>query len=221
MAASIEIQIANRTDRRDKNSKPPPPSRNLFFKYKTESHFIYRAALQIFCSRNDPKTNVRRSVDNLDIQGRDPGQGEEETEGTDEGEEARTSEEAKGSPTGPPPPPLSPLQRARASQAAGGNASAETESPKNPQPLATISIQDLTSIQLRRTGTKMNATKTFSAPPPRSVSMTNGKLATHIHTYIHITLFRIRGGLGLRGVFYGIEKSCAISRWYSIGILYH
>ena len=49
------------------------------------------------------------------------------------------------------------------------------QGPKTPQPLATISIQDLTSIQLRRTTAKMNATKTFSAPPPRSVSMTNGK----------------------------------------------
>ncbi|RLU21115.1 hypothetical protein DMN91_005488 [Ooceraea biroi] len=54
-----------------------------------------------------------------------------------------------------------------------GASNDNSESSKTPQPLATISIQDLTSIQLRRTGTKMNATKTFSAPPPRSVSMTN------------------------------------------------
>lgn len=121
-------------------------------------------------------------MDNLDIQGRNSEQGEEEAEGVEEEEEegAQRSEEAKGFPSGPPPPPLSPLQRARANQAAtGGN---ESETSKNPQPLATISIQDLTSIQLRRTSTKMNATKTFSAPPPRSVSMTNGKPATHIHT---------------------------------------
>ncbi|XP_025156038.1 espin isoform X2 [Harpegnathos saltator] len=120
-----------------------------------------------------------RSVDNLDIQSRNNEQAEEEAEGAEEEEEeeeeeegARRSEEAKGSPTGPPPPPLSPLQRARANQVAGTGGN-ESESSKNPQPLATISIQDLTSIQLRRTGTKMNATKTFSAPPPRSVSMTN------------------------------------------------
>ncbi|XP_071569072.1 uncharacterized protein F isoform X2 [Temnothorax nylanderi] len=124
-----------------------------------------------------------RSVDNLDIQSRNTEQGEEEEE--EEEEEAdeeegarRSSEEAKGSPTGPPPPPLSPLQqRARGGNQAPGNAGTgnETESSKSSpqQPLATISIQDLTSIQLRRTSTKMNATKTFSAPPPRSVSMTN------------------------------------------------
>lgn len=118
-------------------------------------------------------------MDNLDIQSRNNEQGEEEAEEAEEEEEgARRSEEAKASPTGPPPPPLSPLQRAR--NQATGTAGNEIDSSKNPQPLATISIQDLTSIQLRRTGTKMNATKTFSAPPPRSVSMTNGKPATHI-----------------------------------------
>jgi len=126
-------------------------------------------------------------VDNLDIQGRNTEQGEEE-EADEEGEEGeRTNgEEGKGSSTGPPPPPLSPLQRARAGNqtmgiTSGGNES--SESPKTPQPLATISIQDLTSIQLRRTNTKMNATKTFSAPPPRSVSMTNGKLICDAHGY--------------------------------------
>nr|XP_012216328.1 PREDICTED: espin isoform X1 [Linepithema humile] len=115
-----------------------------------------------------------RSVDNLDIQGRNSEQGEEEE--ADEEGARRSSDEAKGSPTGPPPPPLSPLQqRARGGNQASGIAGAgnESESSKTPQPLATISIQDLTSIQLRRTGAKMNATKTFSAPPPRSVSMTN------------------------------------------------
>ncbi|XP_024880123.1 nucleolar and coiled-body phosphoprotein 1-like [Temnothorax curvispinosus] len=123
-----------------------------------------------------------RSVDNLDIHSRNTEQGEEEEEEEEEADEEegarRSSEEAKGSPTGPPPPPLSPLQqRARGGNQAPGNAGAgnETESSKSSpqQPLATISIQDLTSIQLRRTSTKMNATKTFSAPPPRSVSMTN------------------------------------------------
>ncbi|XP_020288733.1 espin [Pseudomyrmex gracilis] len=116
-----------------------------------------------------------RSVDNLDIQGRNTEQGEEE-EANEEGEERarRNSEEATGSSTGPPPPPLSPLQqRARGTGNQGTNTGNETENFKIPQPLATISIQDLTSIQLRRTSTKMNATKTFSAPPPRSVSMTN------------------------------------------------
>ncbi|XP_032666801.1 espin isoform X2 [Odontomachus brunneus] len=115
-----------------------------------------------------------RSVDNLDIQSRNNEQAEEEAEEAEEEEEegVQRSEEAKGSPAGPPPPPLSPLQRARVNQAAGSGGN-ESESSKNPQPLATISIQDLTSIQLRRTSTKMNATKTFSAPPPRSVSMTN------------------------------------------------
>ncbi|EFN69715.1 hypothetical protein EAG_07018 [Camponotus floridanus] len=116
-----------------------------------------------------------RSVDNLDIQSRNTEPREEEE--ADEGEETRrSSEEVKGSPTGPPPPPLSPLQQRARSVNQGSNSTStgnETESSKIPQPLATISIQDLTSIQLRRTGTKMNATKTFSAPPPRSVSMTN------------------------------------------------
>ncbi|XP_018051616.1 PREDICTED: espin isoform X1 [Atta colombica] len=118
-----------------------------------------------------------RSVDNLDIQSRNTEQCEEEEEDEEEGAQ-RSNEETKGSPTGPPPPPLSPLQqRARGGNQAPGATSTgnETESSKSSpqQPLATISIQDLTSIQLRRTSTKMNATKTFSAPPPRSVSMTN------------------------------------------------
>lgn len=137
-------------------------------------------------------------MDNLDIQSRNTEQGEEEEEEEEEAEDdeegarRRTNEETKGSPTGPPPPPLSPLQQRARNQAAGiGTATGtgtgnETESSKNSpmQPLATISIQDLTSIQLRRTSTKMNATKTFSAPPPRSVSMTNGKLVRDTHTRI-------------------------------------
>lgn len=127
-------------------------------------------------------------MDNLDIQSRNTEQGEEEEADEEEGAR-RSSEEAKGSPTGPPPPPLSPLQqRARggnqAPGAAGTGNEAESSKSSPQQPLATISIQDLTSIQLRRTSTKMNATKTFSAPPPRSVSMTNGKLLRDTHTRI-------------------------------------
>ena len=127
-------------------------------------------------------------MDNLDIQSRNTEQGEEEEEDEEEGAQ-RSNEETKGSPTGPPPPPLSPLQQ----RARGGNQAPsaistgnETESFKSSpqQPLATISIQDLTSIQLRRTSTKMNATKTFSAPPPRSVSMTNGKLVRDTHAHV-------------------------------------
>lgn len=72
---------------------------------------------------------------------------------------------------GPPPPPLPPLQKSRETE---GKATPETETVRPHQPLATISIQDLTSVQLRRTNTKLHANKTFSAPPPRSVSMTNG-----------------------------------------------
>ncbi|XP_076161359.1 espin protein forked isoform X5 [Ptiloglossa arizonensis] len=133
-----------------------------------------------------------RSVDNLDIQSRSvyrreivTGE-EEEDEDEEKGEERHQGEgdEEKEGNVGPPPPPLSPLQRSRrigedvgagASGGAGvgGSTDAEHSMSKTPQPLATISIQDLTSIQLRRTTVKMNATKTFSAPPPRSASMTN------------------------------------------------
>lgn len=124
-------------------------------------------------------------MDNLDIQSRNTEQGEEEEADEEEGAQ-RSNEETKGSPTGPPPPPLSPLQqRARGGNQTSGTAGTENENSKSsPQPLATISIQDLTSIQLRRTSTKMNATKTFSAPPPRSVSMTNGKLVRDTHARI-------------------------------------
>lgn len=128
-------------------------------------------------------------MDNLDIQSRNTEQGEEEEAEEEEEGARRSNEEAKGSPTGPPPPPLSPLQqRTRGGNQTPGTTGAgnEAESSKNSpqQPLATISIQDLTSIQLRRTSTKMNATKTFSAPPPRSVSMTNGKLFRDTHTHV-------------------------------------
>ncbi|XP_076228509.1 espin protein forked isoform X3 [Nomia melanderi] len=166
--------------------------------------------------------DVRRSVDNLDIQSRVPDRREftvadeeeedqEEEEEEDEEPEKEEDEEAprprpqpqqqqqqqlgsaaaapvpapplpstENASSGPPPPPLSPLQRLRRNgeeigTGQGSATAAETEQSiaKAAQPLATISIQDLTSIQLRRTTAKMNATKTFSAPPPRSVSMTN------------------------------------------------
>ncbi|OAD57023.1 hypothetical protein WN48_02822, partial [Eufriesea mexicana] len=119
-----------------------------------------------------------RSVDNLDIQSRSSdrreGGREGEVEEEEEEEENEVAEVGKESAARPPPPPLSPLQKLRrADEDSGTVATIDPESPKTPQPLATISIQDLTSIQLRRTTAKMNATKTFSAPPPRSVSMTN------------------------------------------------
>lgn len=154
---------------------------NLF--YTNENGYLRGALFSNFLLAWRCENRVRRSVDNLDIQSRNTEPREEEE--ADEGEETRrSSEEVKGSPTGPPPPPLSPLQqRARGvNQGSNSTTGNEIESSKTPQPLATISIQDLTSIQLRRTGTKMNATKTFSAPPPRSVSMTNGKLVRARHT---------------------------------------
>ncbi|XP_076626567.1 espin protein forked isoform X1 [Colletes latitarsis] len=130
-----------------------------------------------------------RSVDNLDIQSRgvyrrEINAEEEDEEKEEEDRQVGEGEEEKESTFGPPPPPLSPLQRSRrigedvgAGGATGAGVGATVDSEhsmsKTPQPLATISIQDLTSIQLRRTTVKMNATKTFSAPPPRSVSMTN------------------------------------------------
>ncbi|XP_076233099.1 espin protein forked [Calliopsis andreniformis] len=114
-----------------------------------------------------------RSVDNLDIQSRISDR-REILSGQEEVELQEREEEEKEPSNGPPPPPLSPLQKAWRNGDAGTSNSNESEQfCKNPQPLATISIQDLTSIQLRRTTAKMNATKTFSAPPPRSVSMTN------------------------------------------------
>ncbi|XP_048506884.1 phosphatidylinositol 3-kinase 3 [Athalia rosae] len=102
-----------------------------------------------------------RSVDNLDIQSR---QDLEEASG-------ESSPEPQFLQPGPPPPPLPPLQKNK--EQSQGQTSAETETVRPHQPLATISIQDLTSVQLRRTNTKLHAVKTFSAPPPRSVSMTN------------------------------------------------
>ncbi|XP_015175204.1 PREDICTED: probable serine/threonine-protein kinase mps1 isoform X2 [Polistes dominula] len=124
-----------------------------------------------------------RSVDNLDCQGRDTEEEEEQQHQQhqqQQQQQEQKNEKEKESPPGPPPPPLSPLQKSRGipncnnTNATTPSPSNESENSKSPQqPLATISIQDLTSIQLRRTNTKMNATKTFSAPPPRSASMTN------------------------------------------------
>ncbi|XP_066584473.1 espin isoform X2 [Prorops nasuta] len=134
--------------------------------------------LKSICKLPSKKNSLSkaRSVDNLDIQGRDSNGAEEEGESK--------LQEQHDSPPGPPPPPLSPLQKPRNASAtaasAASAASSEGEAAKNIQPLATISIQDLTSIQLRRTNTKMNATKTFSAPPPRSVSMTNVSEPFHV-----------------------------------------
>lgn len=115
--------------------------------------------LKSICKSSGKNTlSKARSVDNLDIQSR---QEEEVSESTPEPQLLQP---------GPPPPPLPPLQKSRETQ---GQTPAETETVRPHQPLATISIQDLTSVQLRRTNTKIHATKTFSAPPPRSVSMTN------------------------------------------------
>ena len=111
---------------------------------------------------------IVRSVDNLDIQSR-PEVCEEE----EDSQQVCKSEEVKATAPGPPPPPLPPMPTARETPASP-TTPYEPETQKTPQPLATISIQDLTSVQLRRTNIKMHATKTFSAPPPRSVSMTNG-----------------------------------------------
>ena len=97
-------------------------------------------------------------------------------QGRSSDEEEQKNEEDSSPPPGPPPPPALPTPpKVQEGQGPTSLLLPETESSKTPQPLATISIQDLTSVQLRRTNIKMHATKTFSAPPPRSVSMTNGK----------------------------------------------
>ncbi|XP_063984381.1 espin-like isoform X1 [Diachasmimorpha longicaudata] len=124
--------------------------------------------LKSICKASGKNTlSKARSVDNLDIQTR-----------TEE-EEVVQCPSVNPPPPGPPPPPLPPLLIPKDTSATVSSSSAVTnnhetpETPRTPQPLATISIQDLTSVQLRRTNIKMHATKTFSAPPPRSVSMTN------------------------------------------------
>ncbi|XP_015524779.1 espin [Neodiprion pinetum] len=115
--------------------------------------------LKSICKSSGKNTlSKARSVDNLDIQSRQ------------EEEPSEPAPEPHLLQPGPPPPPLPPLQKNPETQS---QAAPETETVRPHQPLATISIQDLTSVQLRRTNTKIHATKTFSAPPPRSVSMTN------------------------------------------------
>ncbi|XP_074112762.1 espin protein forked isoform X1 [Cotesia typhae] len=120
--------------------------------------------LRSICKTSNKNTlSKARSVDNLDIQGR------VEVEEVDKCQEQKTS-------PGPPPPPLPPpivTKDPDHSVNTPTTSTQESETPKTHQPLATISIQDLTSVQLRRTNIKMNATKNFSTPPPRSVSMTN------------------------------------------------
>ncbi|KRT85181.1 hypothetical protein AMK59_878, partial [Oryctes borbonicus] len=68
--------------------------------------------------------------------------------------------------SGPPPPPMPEFFKEIPQKVAGGK---ENENNKKHQPLSAISIQDLNSVQLRRTD-KMVASKTFSAPT-RSMSL--------------------------------------------------
>ena len=124
-----------------------------------------------------------------------------------EGEEEQPERHAS---SGPPPPPLPPppmnggsllfqatttatTSAAPDSAAGTGEPATLRQAQQQQQPLATISIQDLTSVQLRRTNLKMHATKTFSAPPNRSVSMTNGQsfyqLSPVFNNYIYILSF--------------------------------
>ncbi|CAB0032204.1 unnamed protein product [Trichogramma brassicae] len=106
---------------------------------------------------------------------------EEEEETAATGKEGRaTNGETLGPPPPPlPPPPMGPLSNGGNNNNSSGAAAAaatdrqQQQQLRQQQPLATISIQDLTSVQLRRTNNKMHAAKTFSAPPNRSVSMTN------------------------------------------------
>ncbi|GAB0094028.1 uncharacterized protein DMENIID0001_092390 [Sergentomyia squamirostris] len=73
-------------------------------------------------------------------------------------------------PRPPPPPPAPPLQVAvPPKQAPTQPPPQDTATRKQQQPLSAISIQDLNSVQLRRTSDKMLG-KTFSAPT-RSMSM--------------------------------------------------
>ncbi|KAJ8970746.1 hypothetical protein NQ314_001046 [Rhamnusium bicolor] len=69
---------------------------------------------------------------------------------------------------GPPPPPLPEFVNGE-STANNSRQDQNTETRKQNQPLSAISIQDLNSVQLRRTD-KMIASKTFSAPT-RSMSL--------------------------------------------------
>ncbi|XP_055682424.1 uncharacterized protein LOC129789571 isoform X3 [Lutzomyia longipalpis] len=72
-------------------------------------------------------------------------------------------------PRPPPPPPAPPLQVAVPPKQAPTQPAQDTATRKQQQPLSAISIQDLNSVQLRRTSDKMLG-KTFSAPT-RSMSM--------------------------------------------------
>ncbi|KAJ8680614.1 hypothetical protein QAD02_016401 [Eretmocerus hayati] len=131
-----------------------------------------------------------RSVDNLDIQGRGEEEEEEETESDHQedggGAKVEVDNDRINGASGPPPPPLPPPAPSSAGlnglvnnsgsscpEADSSIAKQSQQQQQQLQPLATISIHDLTSVQLRRTNVKMHATKTFSAPPNRSVSMTN------------------------------------------------
>lgn len=92
------------------------------------------------------------------------------TRSLSEGEETADKLEVKEEPVipGPPPPPLPELLNG---DFLNGSAKQEQalENKKQNQPLSAISIQDLNSVQLRRTD-KMMASKTFSAPT-RSMSL--------------------------------------------------
>lgn len=68
--------------------------------------------------------------------------------------------------SGPPPPPMPEFFKEIPQNVTSGK---EHENNKKLQPLSAISIQDLNSVQLRRTD-KMTASKTFSAPT-RSMSL--------------------------------------------------
>lgn len=69
--------------------------------------------------------------------------------------------------SGPPPPPMPEFFKEIPQKIVGGKE--QNENSKKHQPLSAISIQDLNSVQLRRTD-KMMASKTFSAPT-RSMSL--------------------------------------------------
>lgn len=69
-----------------------------------------------------------------------------------------------------PPPPPSLLFSNTVNRNSSGQPNQDSTIRKQHQPLSSISIQDLNSVQLRRTDNKMLASKTFSAPT-RSISM--------------------------------------------------
>lgn len=69
----------------------------------------------------------------------------------------------------PPPVPLNLFSTSNTVNRHSTQATQDSTIRKQSQPLSSISIQDLNSVQLRRTDTKM-LSKTFSAPT-RSISM--------------------------------------------------